>query len=74
MSRTDKDRHRRWEPGRRYYDSPPPWFVNHVWDAPERLAARVDCARAAAEYRATGEVDTVPTTRQHRQCAIWLWS
>jgi len=76
MSRTDKDspsfrRSRRrlfWQTG------VPDWFINDVWNAPQRLRARLACAEAVKEYRATSEVDTIPTTDQHRHCAVWLWS
>lgn len=55
--------------------SPPPrWFKKHVWHSPERLAARVECLDARKEHRAHGDVDTDPTTRQHRHGARWLWS
>lgn len=58
---------------RHHYPNPPHWFITHVWSARERLAARVDCLNAAKEYRGQARVDTVPTTRQNRHCAQWLW-
>ncbi len=61
-----------WE--RHHCPNPPKWYVNHVWTARERLAARVDCLNAAKEHRGGGGVDTVPTIRQNRHCAQWLWN
>lgn len=58
---------------RHHWPNPPHWYITHVWTARERLAARVDCLNAAKEHRATGEVDTIPTVRQNRHCAQWLW-
>jgi hypothetical protein len=65
----------RWErPYHRYaFTNVPRWFVHHVWTGAERASVRDDCRRAATEYRATGEVDTVPSVRQHRHNAVWLW-
>lgn len=57
----------------RWHYAPPAWFINHAWNAPDRLRARTECRAAASEYRASGEVDTVPTTTQHRHGATWLW-
>lgn len=79
MSRTDHHAPRwvreRVEPDYtlRYYDSPPAWYVNHRWSAPDRLATRVACDRARAEFRATGQVDTIPPVDQHRHGALWDW-
>lgn len=53
--------------------NPPRWFVHDRWTGVERTSVRDDCRRAAAEYRAAGEVDTMPSVRQHRHCAGWLW-
>lgn len=36
--------------------SVPSWFINHVWNAPERQRARIDLQNIAKEYNATGEV------------------
>lgn len=65
-----------WSPDwtRRHYPNPPHDAIRQQWNGPERAAARDECRRAAAEYRATGTVDTIPTTRQHRHCTRWLWS
>lgn len=64
-----------WSPewDRRHYPNPPHHFVTASWHRPERQASRIDCLNAAKEYRATGEVDTIPTVRQARHCAAWLW-
>ena len=51
----------------------PHWYVDHVGNAPSRVRLRDDCRQAAKEYRATGEVDIIPPTYQHRHCAMWLW-
>lgn len=65
-----KERHRKF----RYKTwNPPRWFVHHVWAGVERVSVRDDCRRSIAEYRATGEVDTMPSVRQHRHGAGWLW-
>lgn len=65
----------RWEPV--YTGRPcghvPNWFVQHVWTNRERVAVRDQCRRAAAEYRATGEVEVVPSVRQHHHGAQWDW-
>lgn len=53
--------------------TPPRWYVNYVWTAVERQAARIECRNAVKEHRATGEVDTIPTTRQARHCARRSW-
>lgn len=53
--------------------NPPGWFVHDVWTGVERVSVRDDCRRAITEHRATGEVETEPSTRQHRHCAGWLW-
>lgn len=53
--------------------NPPRWFVRHVWNGIERVSVRDACLRAIGEYRATGEVDVMPSVRQHRHGAGWLW-
>jgi hypothetical protein len=76
MSRTDKDGPYHPRTGLRSLVSgggPPRWFINYVWTSRERQAARVACRNAAKEYRGDGIVDTVPTIRQHRHGAQWLW-
>lgn len=64
-----------WEPvyDRNPLPPPPRWYIGHVYHWPERQAARVDCLNAAKEYRGSGEVETIPTTRQARNCAQWYW-
>jgi hypothetical protein len=64
-----------WHPvtGQGPFGHVPHWYVQYVWTRPERQAARVACGRAVAEYRATGEVDTIPTVRQARNCTQWYW-
>lgn len=52
---------------------PPRWYVEHVWHNPERVRVRDDLRAAAAEYRATGTVDTEPEPRQGRGSARWGW-
>ncbi|BCJ65112.1 hypothetical protein [Polymorphospora rubra] len=75
MSRTDKDLPRRLRgERRRWYDSPPAWFINHSWSARDRLAARIAGQTARAEHRAGHEPEVEPPTDQHRQGAIWDWS
>lgn len=59
---------------RSWADSPPRWFVNHRWSAPDRMAARVACDRARAEHRAGNTPETEPPTRQHRHGATWDWN
>lgn len=66
-----------WRPAdtRRWKDAvpqPPKWFRDHVWTSAERAAVRDDCRRAEAEHRA-GDVDVIPSVRQHRHGASWLW-
>jgi hypothetical protein len=76
--RPDRSRSDRciWWPTRRgwHYDHPPAWFVDHVWASKSRWTARDECTRARQEYRASGEVDVIPTVAQHRHGARWLWS
>jgi len=64
-----------WEPDDDRHPLPPPprWYVAHVYHRPARQTSRVDCLNAAKEYRATGDVDTIPTITQARNCAQWYW-
>lgn len=56
------------------YGPAPAWYIRHRWSAPDRLAARIACQEARAEYRAGNtEPETEPPTNQHRQCAGWDW-
>lgn len=86
MSRTDKDLPYRirkelpefkaksyWERYGYFGNGVPAWFVNHVWNAPERVSSRVDCNEAKKEFNAGYEPETEPSTRQHRHCAQWLF-
>lgn len=76
MSRTDKDGPNHPRTGLRLLvggGGPPRGFINDVWTSRERQAARVACRNAAKEHRGAGRVDTLPTTRQHRHGAQWLW-
>lgn len=74
MSRTDKDAKGtvRSAP-RRYFGSPPHWFINAVWEAPQRQKARLACVETVKEFRGSADVHTEPTTRQPRRCAQWLY-
>lgn len=63
-----------WPPSRRnWMASAPKPFINHVWNGPTRRAARDDAIQAIKEYRATGDVEIVMETDQHRHCAAWLY-
>lgn len=75
MARTDKDGPYHPRTGLRLLvgGGPPRWFIHAVWTRQERQAARIACRNAAKEHRGDGTVDTVPTIRQHRQNAQWLW-
>lgn len=76
MSRTDKDGPYHPRTGLRALvggGGPPRWYINQEWTSRERQAARVECRNAAKEHRGDGDVDTVPTIRQHRQGAQWTW-
>jgi hypothetical protein len=55
------------------FPAPPKWFVDHIGHNMERRRKRDECIAARKEYRATGEVDIVPTVLQHRHQAIWLY-
>lgn len=59
---------------RRWYSQPPRLFIRHVWSGPQRRTVRDLGRRAAAEYRATGQVDTELPVRQARHGAHWVWS
>lgn len=64
-----------WPKQRRSFGSwsVPKWFVNHVWNGPQRREARDDALLATKQYRATGDVDVVIPTEQHRHGAVWLY-
>ncbi len=67
--------HCRWEPDYRgpVFRHVPRWYVNHVWNGPQRRTVRDTGRRAVAEFRATGAVDVEPPVGQHRHGARWLW-
>lgn len=76
MSRTDKDGPHHPRTGLRLLvggGGPPRWFIGHVWTSRERQAARVACRNAIKEHHGDGSVNTIPTIRQHRHNAQWLW-
>ncbi|MGW0435498.1 hypothetical protein ACWDV4_23535 [Micromonospora sp. NPDC003197] len=58
----------------RWYNSPPRWFINHRWSAPDRMAARIAGQVARAEHRAGLMPDVDPPTFQHRQGCFWEWN
>jgi hypothetical protein len=53
--------------------SAPPWFCRVEFTCPERRRVRDQLVRARQEYRATGEVDVIIETAQHRHRADWDW-
>jgi hypothetical protein len=53
--------------------SPPAWYVDHVGHNVERRRARDECIEARKQYRATGNIDIIPTALQHRHQAQWLY-
>lgn len=78
MSRTDKDRPWRLRAHDRPWQhwwatSPPAWFINHRWTAPDRMRARIAGQTARAEHRAGLVPDVDPPTFQHRHGASWDW-
>jgi hypothetical protein len=82
MSRTDKDLHwrlREWPSwigkwGIHCALSHPRRAERHgYWYGPDRARSRRECQEMRREYNTTGDVDTTPTTNQHRHQAEW-WS
>jgi hypothetical protein len=76
MPRTDKDGPYHPRTGLRALlggNGPTRLFIRHYWTSRERQKARIACRNAAKEYRGDGTVDTIPTTRQHRHEAQWIW-
>lgn len=59
----------RWE--RRPVGVPDRETLREEWHCPQRRAVRDDSRKAIAEYRATGEVDTVHDIRQARHGVSW---
>jgi hypothetical protein len=53
--------------------SAPPWFCRTEFTAPERCRVRDQLVRARQEYHATGEVNVIVETAQHRHRANWDW-
>jgi hypothetical protein len=51
----------------------PTWYVRLEFTGPDRARVRDECRAAMAEYNATGEVDVIPSTTQHRHMARWDW-
>lgn len=51
----------------------PHWYVDHVWNSPQRAQVRDELRQAVKEYRGSGEVDVVPSVAQARNCAKWLY-
>lgn len=72
MSRTDKDApmriRERWRRARtRYVEGHPTRSeVHYSWYGPMRCLTHGQVRQAAAEYRATGQIDTVPDASHHR--------
>jgi hypothetical protein len=56
-----------------YVPHPPAWFVEHVWNGPERRRARDIGREAIKDYRANGDTDIDFPRDHHRHCARWLW-
>lgn len=49
----------------------PSWYVRLEFAGPARRRTRDELTRCRQEYRATGEVDTIPDTTGHRHRARW---
>jgi hypothetical protein len=67
-----------WVPCHDYYygyqpGGVPTWYVRLEFTGPDRRRVRDELTRARQEHRATGEVDAVPSTTQHRHMARWSW-
>lgn len=83
MSRTDKDQHwsrRKWPAWFRGYamhmalsHSRPPERHSY-WYGPDRARSRRECQQMRNEYNSHGDIDTIPTTNQHRHQTDWLVS
>lgn len=54
---------------------PPRWYVNHVWNGPERQRERDGLRAMAQEYNEFGQLmdEDFPNYR-HRHMAAWLWA
>lgn len=66
-----------WTWGRRSYrhgGGVPKWFVDHVWNAPERRRERDDLRALRDEYNANGYLEDGDfPCWQPRGCARWMW-
>jgi hypothetical protein len=68
-----------WRPTWDHYYSPygprgvPDRFVRLYFTGPDRSRVRDELTKARQEYRATGEIDIVPSATQHRHMARWLY-
>lgn len=67
-----------WVPCHDYYygyqpGGVPTWYVRLEYTGPARRRVRDELTRARQEYRATGEIDTIVSTTQHRHMARWTW-
>lgn len=52
----------------------PKWFVDYVWNNPERTRVRDDLRELAKEYNATLDIDDYDFPNyQHRNQALWYW-
>lgn len=51
----------------------PTWFVRLEFTGPDRRRVRDELSRARQEHRATGEVDVIVSTVQHRHMARRDW-
>lgn len=60
-----------WEPIWDRRGCVPKWFTDHVFHNPQRRALRDYSRRAAAEYRATREVELVEPDGRARHSAGW---
>lgn len=67
-----------WVPCHDYYHGyqpggAPTWYVRLEFTGPARRRTRDELTRARQEYRATGQIDIIPATTQHRHMARWSW-
>lgn len=57
-----------------WMSNPPHWYINIIWNAPERLRERVILGEVKKEYNANNEVDDYSfENRPHRHCASYYW-
>lgn len=52
----------------------PRWYINHLWNGPERVRVRDGLRNLAREYNSYGDIedDDFPNW-QARNCARWSW-